>query len=95
MTIPGNDDPVLCPICGGTAEKGYLLGSGRNYAFTWHPGQPTWWNRLKAGFSTGVRVGEFGGFFGAWADAVYCEECQRVTLEVTDIRKKYYPYLKE
>ncbi|GEM_PF-2096267 len=96
MTNPDHDSPGICPICGGATEKGFLLGSGRNYSFAWHPGEPTWRNRLKAGFgNSGIRVGEFGGFFGAWADAIYCESCQRVILEVIDFRKKYYPYLKE
>jgi hypothetical protein len=95
MTTPDNSDPAFCQICGKPAERGFLLSAGRAYSVAWYPGEPTWWNRVKAQFSEApVRMSETGGFFDTWVKAIYCKSCERVILAVTP-KNKYYPHLKE
>ncbi len=87
---------VVCPICSGEAEDGFLSTGGRSYGLVWETGQPGFKERLRNFFRDGVPVGKWRFGVGYTAKGIYCRNCGQITLKVDqDMASKYYPYLKQ
>ena len=85
---------VICPICGGKAEKGCIYAGDRS-DIRWLPGEPSWKNNFKAAFAGGEQVGEFWDLLaGTYVEAILYRECNHIVLEYKP-PKKYFPDVSE
>ena len=72
----------LCPLCGGAAQQGCLLGGDDN-SLQWFDGPPSLGKNLASGIGWpmgGEQIGTYMSAAGTYVEGIRCKTCRRIIL---------------